>query len=365
MQRGYEMKKFFILLSVMICSASIFAYNPPLGGENVLRLTNPDLIGGAASASGGALYAITPSSIVFNPALTAREERVDFCLDGTVFFNTNKVELNGVEDKTAGGAFDLGVIFPTRFCVFSGIMQGVFAHFNTMNLRNSLVFHFNISKDVVADKLSVGMNLYSGFYMGEGSDFSIGADLGFLYTFGDLGFLRNSRLGFAFLNLGKPVNGESYKTNGIKSGAASSDYPAFLTPRFSFAGDLFHAYKFSGGFYTDLSFPTFQNVVFDLGFGFNWSKCISLNTCWQVNMREVMENGKTGLLWPSVNLSFKFDFNSSKISMKNADWEKSEIVPSIAWQNLYNGIQAISFGANMYMGMADVTAPEIFLWDEE
>ena len=68
------MKKFFILLSVMICSASIFAYNPPLGGENVLRLTNPDLIGGAASASGGALYTITPSSIVFNPALTAREE---------------------------------------------------------------------------------------------------------------------------------------------------------------------------------------------------------------------------------------------------------------------------------------------------
>ena len=82
-------------------------------------------------------------------------------------------------------------------------------------------------------------------------------------------------------------------------------------------------------------------------------------------MREVIENGKTGLLWPSVNLSFKFDFNSSKISMKNADWEKSEIVPSIAWQNLYNGIQAISFGANMYMGMADVTAREIFLWDEE
>jgi hypothetical protein len=49
----------------------------------------------------------------------------------------------------------------------------------------------------------------------------------------------------------------------------------------------------------------------------------------------------------------------------NENWSQSEISPSLAWQNLYDGIQALSFGAKFNLGMEDTSAPDIFLWDEE
>ncbi|MBQ0052562.1 MAG: hypothetical protein KBT11_10965, partial [Treponema sp.] len=59
-----------VLASLVAC-AGLFAYNPPAGGQNVLRLTEPQLISGADSAAGGGLFGVTAASVVNNPALTA------------------------------------------------------------------------------------------------------------------------------------------------------------------------------------------------------------------------------------------------------------------------------------------------------
>ena len=64
-------------------------------------------------------------------------------------------------------------------------------------------------------------------------------------------------------------------------------------------------------------------------------------------------------------LSLKLGITSKKFSETNSDWEKSELTPSVATQTLYSGIQAVSFGARLDLGLKDTDAPEIILWNEE
>lgn len=379
------MKKKLILFAALICTSFVFAYNPPLGGESLFRLTNPELLGGAASASGGPLLTVIPSSITYNPALSVLEQRVDVDLSFSAMFNTNrKSETDGV----FGSAFQAGTIIPTKWFVYSADVQGIFANFDSMNLRNSIIIHGGIAKEI-NEKLAVGMNLYSGYYLGSDSDFTVGADLGMFYQFEDFkftkkegsffnksGFLSKARLGIAFLNLGKPLFG--YGTKGIYADQASSNYPGILTPRISFASNLINPLtkkldengnalrsKFNSGISMDISAPTFQNLIFDCAIGFSYDNIVNLNISWEANLREILTQQSQAISWPSVSLSFRFAFNSSKFTGNNEDLAKSEIIPVLAWQNLYNGIQVISGAAKLNLGMADEQPPEIILWDEE
>ena len=68
------MKKILLLAGTALLASTLFAYNPPFGGEEMFRLTNPELMSGAASATGGANFTVLPSSIVYNPALPAWEQ---------------------------------------------------------------------------------------------------------------------------------------------------------------------------------------------------------------------------------------------------------------------------------------------------
>lgn len=379
------MKKKCTLFATLLCASFVFAYNPPLGGESLLKLTNPELLGGAASASGGPLLTVIPSSITYNPALSVLEQRVDVDLSFSAMFNTNK---QSESDGVFGAAFQAGTIIPTKWFIYSASLQGVFANFDSMNLKNSMIIHGGISKEI-NEKLAVGMNLYSGYYFASSSDFTVGADLGMFYQFEDfkftkkegsfinkLGFMTDSRLGIAFLNLGKPLL--NFETSGIYADKSSSNYPGILTPRVSFAANLINPLtkqvdengnalrsKFLSGFSVDLSAPTFQNLIFDCALGFSYNNIVNLNISWQANLREILAQQSQAISWPSVSLSFRFAFNSSKFTGDNEDWAKSEIVPVLAWQNLYNGIQVISGAAKLNLGMEDEQPPEIILWDEE
>lgn len=359
------MKKITALAVSLFClTAASFAYNPPVGGEYMYKLTNPEMLSGAASAAGGAEFTIVPSSIVFNPALTAGEQRTVADLSASVLINTNKNDLPGNADESVGFGFQLGLIVPSRYTVFTGTMQGLFADFNDMNLRNTLSLHLGASKEILEKQFYVGMNLYGGFYMGDGSDFTVGVDFGTLYFMQrDLGFLKAPRFGFALLNVGKPLSG--YYTYGVKEDEGSvsdGDYPGVLTPRASFAANLFKTANVSGSFSTDVSFPSFNNAVFDVSYGMTFFDVIQLNTGWSVNILELAEKDYTAPL-PSIGLSFKFRINSKKLGKE--DWAQSEITPSLAWQELYSGIEVVSLGAKVDLGLADTSAPEIILWNEE
>ena len=200
------MKRIIFVFVAALTASSLFAYNPPFAGEDLYRLASPDLMTGAASASGGPLFSVTALSSAYNPALTALSQRINLDLSGTMLFNTNKNDLEQSADSSVGGAFQVGLIVPSKWVVFSGDVHGIFSDINGLNVRDVLTLRFGVSKEV-NEKLSVGMNMYTGFYIGEGSDFAVGADLGALYVFDDIKFLKSPRLGVAFLNLGKPAVG--------------------------------------------------------------------------------------------------------------------------------------------------------------
>lgn len=358
---GESMKNMLACIVLCVCCAGLFAYNPPYGGEELFRLTNPELMRGAASAAGGPDFTVVPSSITYNPALSAGEQRVGIDLSGTAFFNNDKIRIEGAKsDKSVGGGFQAGMIIPTRWSVFSFTTSALFADFYGMDVRKTAIVHAGVAKELT-DRLCVGGNIYTGFYMGSGADFSIGADLGALYKMEDFGIFQSPRLGFSLLNMGKPAD---YDTLGIDDDASSSPYPSIFTPRASFAATLFRAKKWTGGFSADAAFPAFQNCIADLGFGVDYNNFVRLSAAWQANIREIAEGGMDGLSSFSVGASFRIGITSKTISEKNADWERSEIVPAVATQSLYSGIQAVSFGAKLDLGLKDTEAPEIYMWNE-
>lgn len=352
------MKKRILIICVTLFSmVNLFAYNPSLGSEKLFKISNPELLSGAASASGGPILTIVPGSIAYNPALAVFEQRTNLNLSATTLF--------GGSDKNFGMGFQLGTIIPTRFYVYSANLNGVFSNFASMDLGDSFDLHLGIAKEIVEKKLSVGLNLYNGYYFNSKEfDYTVGADLGMLYVFDDMGFLKSPRLGISLLNLGKPAS-NSPSSSALKKDKLSHSDSGFITPRVSFAGTLFDVKSFTGGFSADLTCPSFQNAILDLALGFSYNDFVNLFVSWDFNVLETVKYQAKGLVYPNICLSFKFAFNSSKILKNNENWSQSEISPSLAWQNLYDGIQALSFGAKFNLGMEDTSAPDIFLWDEE
>lgn len=351
------MKKIILTFCMVAVSAVAFAYNPPFGGEELYRLTSPEMLSGqSSSASGGPDNIIVPSSIVFNPSLPAFTQRTDVDLSCTMLLNTDPV----FRDDDIGFGFQVGTIVPTRVGVFSGTINGVFADFAKMHVKNVLTVHAGASKEIT-ERIGVGANIYTGFYMGSDSDFTIGLDLGGIYRMDNLGFIKSPRVGFALLNCGKPAS--SSKVVGIDEDAVGKEYPGIFTPRVSLAGDLFKANKLKGSFSADGTIPTFQNFILDLAFSMTYDNRAAVTFGWQMNMRELIEGGDKGCVLPCVGLSLKLGLKSKKLSEKNADWENNEITPSLAWQGLYDGIHAISVGTHFDLGMIDTQAPEITLWE--
>ena len=99
------MKRIIFAFVAALTASSLFAYNPPFAGEDLYRLASPDLMTGAASASGGPLFSVTALSSAYNPALTALSQRINLDLSGTMLFNTNKNDLEQSADSSVGGAF--------------------------------------------------------------------------------------------------------------------------------------------------------------------------------------------------------------------------------------------------------------------
>ena len=63
----FSMKRFVLAAILPAVCAAVFAYNPPYGGEEIYRLTNPEMMMGAASASGGLRLRCCPRRLPTTP----------------------------------------------------------------------------------------------------------------------------------------------------------------------------------------------------------------------------------------------------------------------------------------------------------
>ena len=284
-------------------------------------------------------------------------------LGGTVLSDKNEIadQTNGM-----GGAFQAGLLIPSRWCVATFLFDGVFAKLIDMPLGNNIAFTANVAKDI-NDKVSVGLNAnFGAFWEDDASDWTFAANTGVYYNYGDLLFMKNLRFGVTLMNLGKMYS--KADTLGIKENSMSGDWPAVATPRAGVAANVVDTGDFVIGLSSDFATPAFQNFVMDLGVALQYSglgsATIKLASAWELDVKELLEE-HTNMI-PSVGLSVKFNFTTkSNSAMANHGWQESELTVSGAWRNLYTDINAFSAGAVLKLGMEDKEPPVITLWEGE
>ena len=351
------MKKFFSAAAVLVFVLSaVNAYNPPVYGDNLYELSSPRQLANGSSVVGGGLFYASPESIAVNPALTAKEQRIDLNLANTSLFSSNETN-----DSRYGNAFQAGLLIPFKRFVFSGYGNLTTVTFNEMNLGNSFNMKFGLAKEIT-DRLTVGANLNSGiFWWKSATDWDLSANLGFVYTYGNLGFLKDFRYGVSILNLGKNFGNTTLP--GIEGGEASS-LPSIATLKLGTAGTLVQNDIIKLGFSFDFTVPAFQNLITDMGLQFAVKDMLFISVSEKFNIRE-LANGVKNIM-PSVGLTFRFTFDvkNNDYLQKNG-WSQSEMSANVAWRQFNETVNAASYGVDVNLGLKDVNPPVIQLWLED
>lgn len=341
-------KKAVCILMGIGISASAFAYNPPVQGDNFTSFINPHQMTAGFSTAGGPLFKVTPSNVMVNPAIGAYQNRpvIDFGYTGII---------TGDDSAPYSQSFGTGVLIPTDWCNITSEFFGVFAESDRMQLGNSVNLKTTVSKEV-AENLSIGVGLGGGYLWGFNQDWNLVLDVGAVYKWGELGPMKNFRLGASVLNIGK-VYSNSY-TKGIwgrNDGRDWTTFPGFMTVKAGAAAEFVNTEKFTLGLSLDVSTQFFQNVVFDAGVQMLIANFIEINSSWQFDTQACAAGYQSWL--PTLAITFKSGLDTS--FTKNQKWTKSDIEVGAAWKNVTDNVNAISAGTVITLGQQDRVAPTI------
>lgn len=343
--------------------ASAAAYNPPVGSENMDDLTGAEALSGKLSVTGGAIFSAGPDSIVANPALTADEQRVNLNAGYTFMYSSSEYAENPI-----GNAFQGGILIPFKLYIFSGYANGLFIPYPELPVGNVLNFKAGLSKEIT-DKLNVGASLSGGITWGHGTDWAIGANFGFLYKYGDLGFIKDFRYGASILHLGK--NYSEVETIGSDITGSISQYPTIATLKAGVAGSFIKNDTVELGLSLDVTTPCFQNLIVDLNTQLAIKDTFFVSIGEKMNLIETVRAIENRFLCnynliPSIGISFKFSFDvHNNDYLENNGWSQSEMTVSAAYKNLYENIHAASAAVDIDLGMKDKEPPKIILIDME
>lgn len=359
-----NMKKLIMSLTAgLLLLAAASAYEPPVQGENLFYLSHPELLTEGNSTAGGGLQSVLPASGTINPALIGLEERVTLDLGYTGMFNSKPNDgytgvLTGVDGsqyilRNYGGsklgysqAFGTGIIVPTDWANFGGEMEFILDK-KCMGLGNSFHMKTFAAKQFL-DKLYIGVGVGFGYEWEFYDDWMLTADVGAVYNFGDLAFMKNFRVAASANNLGKTFN---MKHDWM-------GWPGFSNLRAGAAAEFIQKENFSLGASFDVTTPFFHNLILDSGLQMRFNDFIQLNTSWQFNLKEYFDNNASWL--PTIGLVFKFNIGMGNSDfVKKRDWTKSELCPSAAWKNVDWNINMASVGAVLRLGQLDSSGPDI------
>ena len=349
------MKKLLQVLLCLLPCFSLFAYNPSSGGELFYMLGTPNLLSDGFSAAGGALLDVTAANIAVNPALTADEER--FTLDAGY---TALIGGTGSGPRF-GSAFHLGAVYPTKYGVLSGALQGLFSFSDGLDLGGSGTLRIGFSKEV-GQSLLLGADLaFSG-----GSSFAVFGDIGAVYeagTFAFIPFLKDIRLGFAMTELGLPFRYNSKSALDSTAGnSQNAEFPGILTPRLGFSGTFLDVSSIKGGLSLDFAFPSFQNLVFSSGIQLLIKNMVRVRVSWDFNLRETIA-GKASYL-PTIALSVRIPVKTGGDSfLSRQGWQQSDVIPSTGARWLPGNVTAVSVGVTARLGLHDSEPPVIELFN--
>jgi flagellar hook assembly protein FlgD/outer membrane protein OmpA-like peptidoglycan-associated protein len=317
-------------VSVLLLFASAFFASAESG---FLDFYSPQFLGGGA----GSATLESPAGTVLNPAVSAGRQRITLDLSYLALTQLTPSFLWG------GNIFNLGITYPTRAGVLSGIARFAHADFPGTGLAwgSQAALNVSFSKDLFPD-LYVGAGL--GFQIG--SDWGLGLDLGFLKLVGDLGFLRDFRWGVALRDLGK-----AYPSPG------SLGAPPAFTPAVGASFALVKTDMLELSLAPDLSFPSFQDARFLLGLEFGVADIFFLNAAYVFDLRQSF-GIETSRSFP---LTFGLSLKLNGLGAKAAGQDVTEIKSTIAAAPLQQGIWGFGAGVNVPLGVRDVTPPAISL----
>lgn len=330
------MKKLFLSMAAFVLALSAAsAYDLPLQGENLFYLSHPELMTEGVSVAGGGIESVMPASGTINPALIGLEERTSLDLGYT-----------GMVKSKYSQAFGTGILIPTDWANFGGELEFILDE-NCMGLGNSFNIKSFAAKQFM-DRLYIGVGLGFGYEWTFHKDWMLTADIGAIYNFGDIAFLKNFRVGASTNNIGKTF-------------ASSRDwqgYPAVMAIRVGAAAEFVRTENFGLGLSLDVTTPLFMNLIFDSGIQFRIKDFVQINSSWEFNSREAADGRNSWI--PTLGVVFKFGIGMGKSDfVKKRDWSKSELCPSAAWKNVDGDINLIGVGAVLRLGQKDRSGPDI------
>ncbi len=328
---------------MLLATNLIFAYNPPVGGESVNSLLSPELLGGNASAAGGAFGPSLPGELLVNPALSAQEQRIG--LDASYAAIVSSGDESGL-----GHIINLGALYPTRWGVLSGSFHFLSSPYDSLPLSTAGLIHGAFSKDLT-DNFHVG----AGLLAATGEGWGLTGELGVVYLAGDRGSLKDVRIGLALTGIGRAFTPDSF---GIEGGTPTG-YPSAFTPRLGAGATLVKVKGFKLGASADVSLPTFQNVVFDAGIEALIKDIVTVRSGWTFNMKESSKDAQTYVPSIGIGINLKLDSTGKDTFLARNGWAQSEASPSFAIKPLYNDLYAVGAGLNVRLGVKDEKAPEI------
>ncbi|MDR1787584.1 MAG: hypothetical protein LBR16_03950 [Treponema sp.] len=348
------MKKIIAVLFA-VTVGSVWAYNPPPGGESYPLLGHPALILNAGSVAGGGIFNAGPWSAGLNPALIAGIQRVSADVAYTGLLG---------KENHLGSVINLALLFPGRWGVFSIAGTTLLSPPENMDLGSTLAFRASFSKDI-SEKFYVGASVFTGFSY-KFNDFAAALDLGAFFRLGSLGFLKDARLGITLANLGKPFKSDVWDITG---GEADFVY-GFITPKVGFAASLVDAKAFKLGFSTDLAAPAAQNALWSIGAQALIANFLTISGGWDINLREILAANENDAIAnfihsPYIGISVKIAMNIGGKFMESRGWQQSDLEISGAGQKLHDDVWLFSAGATANFGLRDTTPPVIELWAGE
>lgn len=342
-------KLFLAACAVLFTVTTASAFSPAVGAENLFDLSSPYSLSYGSSVTGGGISFVNPASITVNPALNARVQRVELNAGYTALVTTG-------ENKSFGSAFQTGITIPFKWSVFTGYMNGTFPNTNLMTISNSMNIKAALSKEIT-ERLSIGLGLNGGAEWGFTKDWALSGNLGMVYTFPELGFVKDFSYGVSILNLGKNFNVTD-------SSAFLEGYPGFASLKAGVSGVLFANDVIKLGASFDATTPAFTNMILDAGLQLSIKDAFTVSVADKFNLVETI-NGNVNLI-PSVGFFFKFRFNvDDNEYLASRDWSESEMTVGAAWKNMYSNIQAVSGEVDVALGLKDETPPEIFIWFDD
>ncbi|MCL2008207.1 MAG: OmpA family protein [Treponema sp.] len=324
---------FVFIIGITIVTAG-FTLNDgltPQGGTTARELFSPAMTGGGGfiTSRGGA-----PASAL-NPAAEGEAQRIIFNLG---YLGLPRFD-EGVEYGL--GAFNLGATFPTRYAVFGASLWYLNSPFDSFPLGNTFRGNLNIAKEIYPG-MSAGAGFNIGYQETEGMNFS--GDLGFRYNMGTLGPLDNFTWAITASSLG------------------TSWVPTMLTPAAGLSFDLLNVEGEDGRpnpikmtFYTDLVFPTVQNIAGNFGLSFLIAELVSVSASTRFNLRESLV-GSGPNPFPSIGVGLNLKLSPGR---NNALLSDGELAIDIGARPLYDGIWAAGAGAAWTVGFADNNPPRI------